>query len=103
ALELVARGAVAVVGGYCSGATIVEIEVLSESGNIPFVNGASDLPALTERGHSNFFRTVGRLDLEGPFAAALMIGGLGSDRMAIVHDDTPYSSVLASEADRAVH
>lgn len=102
AQKLISQGVVAVVGGYCSSASIPETKVFHENGNIPYVNGASTNPTLTESGYTNFFRTIGRDDEQGPFAAKFMIEALGAKRIAILHDNTAYAKGLAEETKKTV-
>ncbi|HET9770742.1 MAG TPA: branched-chain amino acid ABC transporter substrate-binding protein, partial [Acidimicrobiia bacterium] len=96
AQKLLVSGVVAVAGGYCSGAAIPETTVLDSKG-VPFVSAAATNPLLTERGLPTVFRTVGRDDQQGPFAARFLAGSVGARKLAILHDNTTYAKGLAEE------
>ena len=94
AKTLVSQGVVAVAGGYCSSAALPELRVFHEAG-IAYVMDASTNPALTEKGWDNAFRTIGRDDEQGPFAAKLMKEVLHAKTVAVINDSTTYSKGLA--------
>src|SRR6266702_8067845 len=56
--KLLTLGIVAIVGGYCSGASIPESDILHRSGDLPFITAASSNPKFTEQGYDNVFRMV---------------------------------------------
>src|SRR5579871_3806584 len=62
AQNLLSQHVVAFVGGYCSGASIPETDVLRRQGDIPFIGVASSNPKLTEQGYDNVFRVILRDD-----------------------------------------
>jgi len=62
ATNLLSQKVVALVGGYCSGASIPESDVLRKQGNIPFITVASSNPKFTEQGYNNVFRVILRDD-----------------------------------------
>ncbi|PMS23915.1 branched chain amino acid ABC transporter substrate-binding protein [Trinickia dabaoshanensis] len=95
ASELIAAGVVAVAGGYCSSAALPESRILHTT-RIPYVLDASTFPALTEHGWPDVFRTIGRTDTQGGYAATLMKDVLHATRAAVVNDGTAYSQGLAS-------
>lgn len=99
---LVQKGVVAVAGGYCSSAALPELRVLHGAG-IAFVMDASTNPALTEKGWSEAFRTIGRDDEQGPFAAKLMKEVLHAKSVAVVNDNTTYSKGLAENTVQALN
>lgn len=94
AQKLVDAGVAAVVGGYCSSAALPELTVFHRAG-IPYVLDASTNPKLTEMGWDNVFRTIGRDDEQGPFAAGFMKNSLHAKRAAVINDNTTYSKGLA--------
>ncbi|MFP3643967.1 branched-chain amino acid ABC transporter substrate-binding protein [Paraburkholderia sp. SIMBA_054] len=94
AQKLVDGGVVAVAGGYCSSAALPELTTFHRSG-IPYVLDASTNPKLTEMGYDNVFRTIGRDDQQGPFAASFIKNSLHAKRAAVIDDNTTYSKGLA--------
>lgn len=94
AQALVEKGVVAVAGGYCSSAALPELRVFHGAG-IAYVMDASTNPELTEKGWDNAFRTIGRDDEQGPFAAKFMKDVLHVKTAAVVNDNTTYSKGLA--------
>lgn len=96
AQKLAVSGVVAIAGGYCSGAAIPETAVLDPKG-IPYISAAATNPELTERGLGTVFRTIGRDDQQGPFAARFLAGPAGARKLAILHDNTTYAKGLAEQ------
>lgn len=96
AQKLLVSGIVGVAGGYCSAAAIPETVVFHPRG-IPFISSAATNPTLTERGMDTVFRTVGRDDQQGPFAARFLAGPGGAKKLAILHNNTVYSKGLAEQ------
>jgi len=94
AQKLVDAGVVAVAGGYCSSAALPELTAFHRAG-IPYVLDASTNPKLTEMGYDNVFRTIGRDDEQGPFAASFMKNSLHVKRAAVIDDNTTYAKGLA--------
>jgi branched-chain amino acid transport system substrate-binding protein len=94
AQKLIDAGVVAVAGGYCSGAALPELGALHRAG-IPYILDASTNPKLTSLGFNNVFRTIGRDDQQGPFAANFMANYLKAKRVAVIDDNTVYSKGLA--------
>jgi ABC-type branched-subunit amino acid transport system substrate-binding protein len=94
AQKLVDAGVAVVAGGYCSGAALPELGALHRAG-IPYILDASTNPKLTSMGYDNIFRTIGRDDQQGPFAAAFMAQYLHAKKAAVINDNTVYSKGLA--------
>ena len=94
AQKLVDAGVVAVAGGYCSSAALPELTTFHRAG-IAYVLDASTNPKLTEMGYDNVFRTIGRDDEQGPFAASFMKNSLHAKRAAVINDNTTYAKGLA--------
>lgn len=101
AQALVSKNVVAVAGGYCSSAALPELRVFHGAG-LAFVMDASTNPQLTEKGWDNAFRTIGRDDEQGPFAAKLMKEVLHAKKVAVINDNTTYSKGLAENAVEAL-
>jgi branched-chain amino acid transport system substrate-binding protein len=94
AQKLVDAGVAVVAGGYCSGAALPELTALHRAG-IPYILDASTNPKLTSMGFDDVFRTIGRDDQQGPFAAAFVSGYLHAKKAAVINDNTVYSKGLA--------
>ncbi len=94
AQKMIDSGVVAVAGGYCSGAALPELSTLHRR-DIPYVLDASTNPQLTEMGYKDVFRTIGRDDEQGPFAASFMANVLHAKRAAVINDNTTYAKGLA--------
>lgn len=94
--KLVSDNVVAVVGPYCSSAAIPASTIFHRAG-LAMVTPASTNPTLTEQGFDDIFRTIGRDDEEGGFAAGVMVKKLHVTRVAIVHDNSTYGKGLAEQ------
>jgi branched-chain amino acid transport system substrate-binding protein len=97
AQKLVADGVVAVVGPYCSGDAIPASTIYHRAGIAMITPGATN-PKLTEQGFDDIFRTIGRDDQQGMFAASVIVQKLHATRVAIIHDNTVYAKGLANAA-----
>ncbi|RUU00443.1 branched-chain amino acid ABC transporter substrate-binding protein [Mesorhizobium sp. USDA-HM6] len=96
AQKLVADGVVFVVGHYCSGASIPASKVYEEAGVVEISPGSTN-PQLTEQGHGNVFRTIGRDDVQGFIAGNYLADRWGDKKIAILHNNTTYGKGLADE------
>lgn len=94
AQKLVDAGVAAIAGGYCSGAALPELSTFHRAG-LPYVLDASTNPRLTEMGYDDVFRTIGRDDEQGPFAANFMKNFLHAKNAAVIDDNTTYAKGLA--------
>jgi branched-chain amino acid transport system substrate-binding protein len=100
ALRLITEEKVVALGGaYQSGITLTA-SAISEKYGIPFVNGESVAANLTERGFKWFFRTTpvasdfAKIYLD--FLKDMKAGGIKTDNVAIVHENTEYGTSVAS-------
>ena len=93
--NLVSQKVVALVGGYCSGASIPESDVLRKHNSIPFITVASSNPKFTEQGYTNVFRVILRDDFAGGIDASFMSSVLKAKKVAIMHDNSTYAKALA--------
>ncbi|QDW38128.1 ABC transporter substrate-binding protein [Bradyrhizobium sp. KBS0727] len=90
---------VAITGAYQSGITLTA-SAIAEKYGIPFVNGESVAANLTERGFKWFFRVTpvasdfAKIYLE--FLKDMKAGGIKTDNVAIVHENTEYGTSVAS-------
>ena len=101
AQALVEKGVVAVAGGYCSSAALPELRVFHGAG-LAYVMDASTNPELTEKSWDGAFRTIGRDDEQGPFAAKFMKEVLHAKSVAVINDNTTYSKGLADNTVEAL-
>jgi branched-chain amino acid transport system substrate-binding protein len=83
-----------VVGHFNSGVSIPASEVYAENGILQ-ITPASTNPRFTERKLWNVFRTCGRDDQQGAVAADYILKNLKGQKVAVVHDKTPYGKGLA--------
>ena len=90
---------VALNGAYQSGITLTA-SAISEKYGIPFLSGESVAANLTERGFKWFFRTtpvasdLARIYLD--FLKDMKAGGVKTDSIAIVHENTEYGTSISS-------
>src|SRR6184192_4805730 len=98
AQKLLTQKIIAIVGGYCSGASIPESDILHRSGDLPFITAASSNPKFTEQGYDNVFRMVSRDDAEAPADVSFMKDWLKAKSIAIMHDNTTYAKGVADSA-----
>src|SRR3984893_343520 len=99
--KLLTEKIVAIVGGYCSGASIPESDILPRSGDLPFITAASSNPKFTDQGYDNVFRMVSRDDAEAPADVSFMKDYLKASKIAIMHDNTTYAKGVADSAKQA--
>src|SRR5258707_14165377 len=90
---------VALSGAYQSGITLTT-SAIAEKYGIPYLNGESVAANLTERGFKWFFRVTpvasdfARIYLD--FLKDMKAGGVKTDNIAIVHENTEYGTSVAS-------
>ena len=95
-----ARGVV--VGHYCSSSSIPASDAYLDGGVLQ-ITPASTNPLFTERGMWNTFRTCGRDDQQGPFAADYLAKNFKGKNIAIINDKTTYGKGLADEVKKALN
>lgn len=100
--DIAAKGAVFVVGHFCSGSSIPASEVYQENGILQ-ISPASTNPTFTERGLPNVFRTCGRDDNQGKIAAEYVVQHLKGKTVAIIDDKSSYGKGLADEFKKALN
>jgi branched-chain amino acid transport system substrate-binding protein len=90
---------VALNGAYQSGVTLTA-SAIAEKYGIPFLSGESVAANLTERGFKWFFRTtpiasdLAKIYLD--FLKDMKAGGVKTDSIAIVHENTEYGTSISS-------
>lgn len=99
--KLLTEGIVAIVGGYCSGASIPESDTLHRNGDLPFITAASSNPLFTEQGYDDVFRMVSRDDQEAPADVSFIQQWLHATKIAIMDDNSTYGLGLANSAKQA--
>lgn len=92
--KLLSMEVAAVVGSYCSSATIPASEVLAE-GPIPMITPASTNPQVTLRGLKHMYRMCGIDEHQSQAAVNFMKNQLKAKSVYIVDDKTTYSQHLA--------
>lgn len=95
ATGFVSDGVKAVIGHYCSGASIPASKVYQKAG-IAQISPASTLPKFTEEGGWNVVRLVPRDDAQAKAAAALVLDKFPAAKIAIVNDQQPAFARLAA-------
>ena len=94
--QLVNDEVVFVAGHFCSSSSIPASAVYNEEGVLQ-ISPASTNPKLTEQGFENVFRTCGRDDVQGVYAANYVVDNKAADKVAIIHDKSAYGQGLADE------
>lgn len=94
--KLVSEAVAVAFGATCSGAAIPASKVYRRAGTLMIEAGATN-PRLTEEGDSRVFRIVGRDDLQGTIGGDYLADRWGSNRIAIVHDDSAFGKGLAEQ------
>ena len=95
--RVVNSGAKFAVAHACSGTTVPAVNVYENEGIVAITPGAtSPLVTDTIKPHY-FFRTIGRDDQQGPFAAEYIVNELKPKTVAILHDKQTYGSGLATQ------
>jgi branched-chain amino acid transport system substrate-binding protein len=96
---LVRQQVVFVAGHFCSGASIEASRIYHQAG-VLMITPSSINSRLTEQGFRNVFRTCGRDDAQGTFAANYALDELRAERIAIVQDGTAFGKGIADEFKR---
>ncbi|KAG0770801.1 hypothetical protein G6F22_017077 [Rhizopus arrhizus] len=95
--RVVNSGAKFAVAHACSGVTVAAVKVYEEEGIVGITPGAtSPLVTDTIKPHY-FFRTIGRDDQQGPYAASYIAKTLKPQKVAVLHDKQTYGSGVATQ------
>jgi branched-chain amino acid transport system substrate-binding protein len=100
--KLSGMGAVVVVGHYCSSSSIPASDAYLDGGVLQ-ITPASTNPLFTDRQMWNTFRTCGRDDQQGGYAASYLAKNFKDKNIAIIDDKTTYGKGLANEVRRALN
>jgi branched-chain amino acid transport system substrate-binding protein len=100
--KLAGDGVAMVVGHYCSSSSIPASDAYLDGGVLQ-ITPASTNPLFTDRNMWNTFRTCGRDDQQGGFAAAYLAKNFKGKNIAIINDKTTYGNGLAGEVKRALN
>ncbi|MCA3556120.1 branched-chain amino acid ABC transporter substrate-binding protein [Aestuariivirga sp.] len=95
ATSFVSAGVKAVIGHYCSGASIPASGVYEKAGILQ-ISPASTNPKFTDEGGWNVVRLVPRDDAQAAAAAALVADKFAGRKVAIVSDQAPAFAALAA-------
>jgi branched-chain amino acid transport system substrate-binding protein len=100
--KLSGMGIAVAVGDYCSSSSIPASDAYLDGGVLQ-ITPASTNPTFTDRGMWNTFRTCGRDDQQGGFAAGYLLKNFKGKSIAIVNDKTTYGKGLADEVKKALN
>jgi branched-chain amino acid transport system substrate-binding protein len=100
--KLSGEGVVVAVGHYCSSSSIPASDAYLDGGVLQ-ITPASTNPLFTDRGLWNTFRTCGRDDQQGGFAAGYLAKNFKDKNIAIINDKTTYGKGLADEVKKALN
>ena len=95
ATGFVAAGVKAVIGHYCSGASIPASKVYEKAGIVQ-ISPASTHPKFTDEGGWNVLRLAPRDDAQGSAAAQLVLAKFAGRKTAILNDQSPSAKALSS-------
>lgn len=99
--KLVSQGVKAVIGFYCSGATLPSSGIYHNAG-VPVMVTAASSAKIPAQGYKEVFLTTATTDQQSEAAAEYMLKKLGGKRIAIVHDNTAFAKGLAETTQTAV-
>ncbi|SHF50597.1 L-leucine-binding protein/L-isoleucine-binding protein/L-valine-binding protein [Lampropedia hyalina DSM 16112] len=95
--QVVNSGAKFAVAHACSGTTVPAVGVYEEEGIVAITPGATS-PLVTDTLKPHFFfRTIGRDDQQGPFAAGYIANTLKPRTVAVLHDKQTYGAGVATQ------
>lgn len=93
--KIVSQGIKYVIGHVCSGSTIPASDIYENEGVI-MITPSATAPQLTDaKSHHFIFRTIGRDDQQGPFAAQFIINQIKPKKVAVLHDKQSYGQGIA--------
>ncbi|MCQ9616333.1 high-affinity branched-chain amino acid ABC transporter substrate-binding protein [Paenalcaligenes niemegkensis] len=100
--RVVNSGAKFAVAHACSGTTVPAVNVYEQEGIVAITPGATS-PLVTDTIKPHFFfRTIGRDDQQGPYAAKYIVDVMKPASIAILHDKQTYGSGVATQVREAL-
>jgi len=100
--RVVNSGAKFAVAHACSGVTVPAVNVYEQEGIVAITPGATS-PLVTDTTKPHFFfRTIGRDDQQGPFAAEYIAKQIKPKKVAVLHDKQTYGSGVATQVKNAL-
>jgi len=100
--RLVNEGIKFVVGHSCSGTVVPVVGIYESEGIVAITPGATS-PLVTDTAKPHYvFRTIGRDDQGGPFAANYIARTLKPSKVAVLHDKQTYGAGLANQVQAAL-
>src|SRR6204780_5030706 len=100
--KLSGMGVVVSVGHYCSSSSNPASDAYQDGGVLQITPGSTN-PLFTGRGMWNTFRTCGRDDQQGGFAAGYLARNFKGKNIAIINDKTTYGKGLADQVKKALN
>ncbi|THJ33042.1 high-affinity branched-chain amino acid ABC transporter substrate-binding protein [Lampropedia aestuarii] len=95
--QVVRSGAKFAVAHACSGTTIPAVPIYEDEQIVAITPGATN-PAVTDTIKPHFFfRTIGRDDQQGPFAAKYIANTIKPKSVAVLHDKQTYGAGVATQ------
>ncbi|THU05251.1 high-affinity branched-chain amino acid ABC transporter substrate-binding protein [Lampropedia puyangensis] len=95
--QVVRSGAKFAVAHACSGTTVPAVPIYEEEQIVAITPGATN-PAVTDTTKPHFFfRTIGRDDQQGPFAAKYIANTLKPKSVVVLHDKQTYGAGVATQ------
>ena len=95
--RVINAGAKFAVAHACSGVAVSAVDVYEQEGIVVITPGATS-PLVTDTTHPHFFfRTIGRDDQQGPFAARYIISTVQPKKVAVLHDKQTYGAGIATQ------
>jgi branched-chain amino acid transport system substrate-binding protein len=95
--RVINSGAKFAIAHACSGTTVPAVNVYEQEGIVAITPGATS-PLVTDTIKPHFFfRTIGRDDQQGPFAAGYIANHVKPKTVAILHDKQTYGSGVATQ------
>jgi branched-chain amino acid transport system substrate-binding protein len=95
--RVVNSGAKFAVAHACSGVTVPAVNVYEQEGIVGITPGATS-PLVTDTTKPKmFFRTIGRDDQQGPYAANYIAKNIKPKKVAVLHDKQTYGSGVATQ------
>lgn len=95
--QVINSGAKFAVAHACSGTTVPAVNVYEEEGIVAITPGATS-PLVTDTTKPHFFfRTIGRDDQQGPYAAEYIANTLKPKSVVVLHDKQTYGAGVATQ------